>query len=80
MPALRLHYYDLLLAAIAASVVVGVGVGTFTEVPLRYAVVGAALVGILLTGHGLFVRGPVDGVEDLAEEVEVDLDVGPRSD
>ncbi|MFB6112346.1 MAG: hypothetical protein ABEJ35_07415 [Halobacteriaceae archaeon] len=72
---MRLHYYDILLAAIGVAILVGVAIGVLTEIPIELAVIGAALIGILLTAHGLFVRGPVDSPADLAEEVEIDSEL-----
>lgn len=64
------QYYDLLLAAIGASVLAGVGVGVGSAVPMNTAVVGACLVAAALVGYGLFVNGPVDRPADLSDPVE----------
>jgi len=63
-------YYDLVLIGIAASMFLGSLVGYLTAVSLRVAVSVAGFVAILIMAHGMFVRGPVDGPEDLTEEVE----------
>jgi len=39
-------------------------------VPLTTSVPALALVAVAFIGHGLFVNGPVDEVDDLAEEVD----------
>jgi hypothetical protein len=63
-------YYDLVLLGVFGSLAAGVGIGTFTSVPLSTSVPVLALVAVALIGHGLFVNGPVDEIDDLAEEVE----------
>jgi hypothetical protein len=63
-------YYDLLLFGVMGSLLTGVGVGFFTRVPMSASVPVLALVAVALIGHGLFVNGPVDEIDDLAEEVE----------
>lgn len=64
------HYYDLVLAAIIASIGVGAGVGFVTPLSMAPTVSLFGVVAVALVGHALFVNGPVDEVEDLAEEVE----------
>jgi hypothetical protein len=64
------QYYDRVLFGIVASMFLGELVGYATGVSLLVAVVAASLVAIAIITHGLFVNGPVDGPEDLAEEVE----------
>lgn len=64
------QYYDLVLLAIAASLVTGGGVGLLTPVDLSTAIVGFGVVALLLVGHALFVSGPVDQPADLTDEVE----------
>ena len=66
-----LHYYDLVLAGVLASLLVGVAVGWFTSFPLAATVPVFALVAAGIIGHGLFVNGPVDGPGDLQDEVGV---------
>lgn len=68
--AYTVQYYDLLLAGIAASMLLGVGVGTLSAVALPVAVSGAGVVAALLIGYGLFVNGPVDAPADLTDPVE----------
>jgi len=63
-------YYDLILGLIPLSLLgitaamSAIGVSVTAAVPL------AATVPVALIGHALFVNGPVDGVDDLAEAVE----------
>lgn len=64
-------YYDLVLIAIAASVTAGALIGALTPVPLEVGIVALGLVAIAFIGHALFINGPVDDVETLTEEVEV---------
>jgi len=64
------QYYDLVLVAILAAMVAGAAVGHLTALALPTAITLAGLVAAALIGHGLFVRGPVDGPEDLADEVD----------
>ena len=63
-------YYDLLLLGVVGSLATGVGIGYLTPVPLSASVPVLALVAVALVGHGLFVNGPVDDVDDLAGEVD----------
>jgi hypothetical protein len=45
--------------------------------PVAIVLLGAVAIGIM--GHATFVNGPVDDLEDLTEEVEVqDAPVGPE--
>ena len=44
--------------------------GALTPVAIPVAVVALGGVAVGITGHALFVDGPVDGVDDLAEAVE----------
>lgn len=64
------HYYDLVLVVIAGSLLAGVGVGVATAIAITVAVPVFTLVAIGVILHALFVRGPVDDLEDLTEEVE----------
>ncbi|QSX00660.1 hypothetical protein [Haloterrigena alkaliphila] len=67
-----LHYYDLVLACIAASLGLGAVIGTVTAVALEVAIAVLGLVAIGFIVHALFVNGPVDDTEDLAEEIELE--------
>ncbi|ELY45657.1 hypothetical protein [Natronorubrum sulfidifaciens] len=67
-----LHYYDLVLACIAASLSLGAGIGYVTSVPLEPALAVFGVIAIGLIGHALFVNGPVDEPEDLTDELEVE--------
>ncbi|WP_134672043.1 hypothetical protein [Halorussus marinus] len=64
------QYYDLVLVAIIATMAGGAAVGYLTALALPTAITLAGLLAAALIGHGLFVRGPVDGPEDLTEEVD----------
>ncbi|ADJ14651.1 hypothetical protein [Halalkalicoccus jeotgali] len=67
---MALQYYDLVLLGIAGSVVLGRLIGAFTAVGIVPAVIGTSALAAGLMAHAMFVRGPVDGVGDLTEEVE----------
>lgn len=64
------QYYDLVLLAIAASLVVGVAVGFATRLAMTVAVPLFGLLAVVVIGHALFVNGPVDEPEDVTAEVE----------
>lgn len=64
------QYYDLVLLAIAASLGTGGLVGLLTPVDPSTAVVGFGVVAMLLTGHALFINGPVEQPSDLTETVD----------
>lgn len=68
------QYYDLVLGGIIASVAVGAFVGMFTAIEMVVSVVLTSALAIGLIAHALFVRGPVDRIADLANEVE---QIGP---
>ena len=70
--AYSLQYYDLVLLCIIASLVFGALIGVTTAVAFEVAVPLFGLVAIAFVAHALFVNGPVDEVEDLTEEVEVE--------
>lgn len=65
-----LQYYDLVLAAVIAPVLLGFGLGSFTDLAMPIAIVGLGTVSIAVMGYALFVNGPVDEVEDLTDEVD----------
>lgn len=67
-----LHYYDIVLLCIIVSLVAGAVLGTATAVAFEVAVPLFGLVAIAFVVHALFVNGPVDDVEDLTEEVELE--------
>ncbi|WP_222915743.1 hypothetical protein [Natrinema sp. SYSU A 869] len=67
-----LHYYDLVLVCIAASLGTGAVIGYATPVPLPAAIIVLGLVAIAFIGHALFVNGPVDETKDLSEEVDLE--------
>jgi hypothetical protein len=64
------QYYDLVLAGVFVSLVLGVAVGQLTTVSPTTSVAGFGLVAAGLIGHGLFVNGPVDEPSDLTDEVD----------
>lgn len=64
------QYYDLVLAAIGGSVMVGIGIGLVTAIALTTAVAGLSVVALALIVHALFVKGPVEDLDDLTEEVQ----------
>jgi hypothetical protein len=65
-----LQYYDVVLVGIVSALGVGGAVGALTPVAMPVAVVALGGVAIGIMGRALFVNGPVDGVDDLAEEIE----------
>ncbi|MDL5362668.1 hypothetical protein [Halalkalicoccus sp. NIPERK01] len=71
---MAIKYYDLVLLGVLGSLVLGGALGAFTAVGTVPAVVVTAGFAIALIAHALFVRGPVDRVGDLTDEVE---QVGP---
>lgn len=67
-----LHYYDLVLIAIVVSLAIGVVVGLLTPLSLPLTVSLLSLLALALVLHAIFVNGPVDTVEDLTKEVDVE--------
>ena len=66
-----LHYYDVVLVAVAASLGAGVAVGAATRIPTAASVPAFAGLALVIVAHALFVNGPVDAPRDLADEVDV---------
>ena len=67
--------HDVVPLGIVAALGAGGAVGALTPVAMPVVVaLGGVAVGI--TGHALFVDGPVDEVDDLAEAVEESPTVG----
>jgi hypothetical protein len=66
--AYQLQYYDLVLAGIIAAIGLGGLVGAVTWIRMPFAIAGLGAVSIM--GHAMFVNGPIDDLDDLAEEVE----------
>lgn len=64
------QYYDLLLAAIAASMLLGLFVGLASSVAVTTATTVSGIVAAGFIGIGMFVIAPVDEPSDLAEPVE----------
>lgn len=74
------QYYDLVLVAIITSLALGGAVGALTEIAMPVAIVLLGGVAIGVMGHAMFVNGPVDDLEDLTEEVELeDAPVKPEN-
>ena len=67
-----LHYYDLVLVCIAASLGLGAGIGYATPVAIELSIAALGVVAIGFIAHALFVNGPVDEPEDLTDEVAVE--------
>ncbi|SEW21649.1 hypothetical protein [Natrinema salifodinae] len=69
-----IQYYDLVLLGILVSLLLGVVVSYVTGLSTALTVPAAAVLGIALIYHTLFLRGPVNSTEDLSEEArEIDL-------
>jgi hypothetical protein len=68
--AYQLQYYDLVLAGIIAAIGLGGLVGAVTWIRMPFAIAGLGAVSIGIMGHAMFVNGPIDDLDDLAEEVE----------
>lgn len=54
-------YYDIVLGLIPATFVLGTGMLNLAGLSVESAVPVGALAAVLLVGHALFVRSPVDG-------------------
>ncbi|QRV17000.1 hypothetical protein JMJ58_09090 [Haloterrigena salifodinae] len=67
-----LHYYDLVLVCIAASLGLGAGIGYATTIAIETSVAVLGLVAIAFIVHALFVNGPVDQPEELTGEVDLE--------
>ena len=67
-----LHYYDLVLLCIGASLGLGAGIGYATSVPIETSIAALGVVAIGFIVHALFVNGPIDETDDLTEEVDVE--------
>lgn len=71
---ISIQYYDLVLLGILASLLLGVVLGAVTSVSTAITVPAAALVGIALIYHTIFLHGPVSSTAELTEEVhEIEL-------
>lgn len=55
---LELDYYDKILGGISLSLILGLGAGFLTSLPLPYGAGGGAFVAIILMYHGMFRNGP----------------------
>ncbi|NUB90167.1 hypothetical protein HTZ84_17170 [Haloterrigena sp. SYSU A558-1] len=67
-----LHYYDLVLLCIAASLGIGAGIGYATAIAIETSIAVLGLVAIAFIVHALFVNGPVDQPEELTDEVDIE--------
>lgn len=67
-----LHYYDLVLVAIIASLALGVVIGAITQIPMILAVSLLSAVAMAFVLHAIFINGPVEQVTDLKDEVDVE--------
>ncbi|WP_435551057.1 hypothetical protein [Natrinema sp. CGMCC1.2065] len=67
-----LHYSDLVLLAIAASLGTGALVEDATPVPSPMAILALGVVAVAFIGHALFINGPVDDTEDLGAELDLE--------
>ena len=68
--AYQLQYYDLVLTGIIAAIGLGGLIGAVTWVAMPLAIAGLGAVSIGIMGHAMFVNGPIDDLDDLAEDVE----------
>lgn len=64
------QYYDPILLGVFASMGAGAAVAALTSVAATTSVLASGFVAVALIGHGLFVNGPVDGADDLTDEVD----------
>lgn len=67
-----LHYYDLVLLCIAASLGLGAGIGYATAIEISSAIAVLGLVALGFIVHALFVNGPVDQPEELTDVVDIE--------
>ena len=75
-----LKYYDLALGGIILALALGGAIGALTSVSMPIAIFLLGGVSIAIIGHALFVNGPVDDVDDLTEEVELEeMPVPPKN-
>ncbi len=65
-----MQYYDFILLCVGSSLVLGGVLGTVTTIPLELSMPLFGVVGMVLVAHALFVRGPVESVDELSAEVE----------
>lgn len=69
-----IHYSDLVLVGILASLVAGGALGYLLPLETTVTVPVMAVGGMVLIYHSIFINGPVDGVDDLDQKAqEVDL-------
>ncbi|HMB49509.1 hypothetical protein [Natronoarchaeum rubrum] len=65
------QYYDLVLGVIAGSLLTGLAAGLATKLATPLTLAASGLLAMAAIYHGLFVNGPVDGVDDLSQEAEL---------
>lgn len=71
---LSIQYYDLILLGILCSLLLGVVAAPVTGLSSAITVPAAAVIGVALIYHTLFVRGSIDTAAELSEEAaEVEL-------
>lgn len=69
-----IQYYDLVLLGILCSLLLGVAISYVTAVTTALTVPAAAIIGIALIYHTIFLRGPVNSTDELTEEAhEIEL-------
>lgn len=64
------HYYDLVLLLIVGCLGLGVAIGALTPMSIYASVPMLSAVAIVIIGHAMFLRGPIDDIDDLTEPVE----------
>lgn len=67
----RFDYYDALLAAIAASLALGLSVGLATSIPLRTAMAGGCLIATVFVFEGVYRNPPVDASSTAARVASI---------
>ena len=65
-----LQYYDLVLIAVITPVLLGIGLGSFTELAMPVSIIGLGAVSMAVMFYAMFINGPVEEVQDLTNEVE----------
>jgi len=68
--AYTLQYYDLVLIAVITPVLLGIGLGSFTELAMPVSIIGLGAVSMAVMFYAMFINGPVEEVQDLTNEVE----------
>lgn len=55
---ISLDYYDMVLGGIFASLILGVGVGFLTELPMQMGLGFGAFPSLMMMYHGMFTNAP----------------------